>query len=144
MRTLGRFVVGTLGAFCLVWLSAYAYYLLVQYLPIPRHWWRAYPAVMYGAEILAFVPFAVVIALLSRRLFPRRAVVSAFACTLAAMVALFVPTVHSYDVLLPSLRINAEFILAFVVGVPLVVFAIQRWLANPAYVVPSIRDKRRQ
>jgi hypothetical protein len=133
MRTLGRFVVGTLGAFCLVWLAVFAYGQLVAHLLITRNWWRANAAIEYGFEILVFVPFAVVIALLSRRLFPRRAAASAFACTLAAMAVLFVPTaVASYDLLLASLRINAEFILTFVIGVPLIVLAIQRWRARPS------------
>src|SRR5258708_16473037 len=131
MRTLGRFVIGTLAAFCLVWLSVFVYGLLVAYLPIPRYWWKAYAATIYGTEIVAFVPFAVVIALLSCKLFPRHAVASSLVCTLTAVIALFVPrAVDSYDLLLSSLRINAEFILLFVVGVPLVVFTIQRWRPN--------------
>jgi hypothetical protein len=133
MRTLGRFVVGTLGAFCLVWLAVFAYGLLLEHLPITRNPWRANAAIVYAVEILVFMPFAVVIALLSRRLFPRFAAASAFACTLAAVAALFVPTaVASYDLLLASLKINAEFILTFIVGVPLIVIAIQRWRVHPS------------
>jgi len=133
MQMLGRFVVGTLGAFCLVWLAVFAYGLLIEHLPITRNWWRAHAPIVYGFEILVFVPFAVVIALLSRRLFPRRAAASAFACTLAAVAVLFVPTaVASYDLLLSSLKMNAEFILTFVVGVPLIVLAIQRWRPRPS------------
>jgi hypothetical protein len=131
MRTLGRFVIGTLAAFCLVWLSVFVYSLLVAHLPIPRHWWKAYAVIIYGTEIVAFVPFVVVIALLSCKLFPRYAVASSLICTLAAVIALFVPrAVDSYDLLLSSLRINAEFILLFVVGVPLVVSTLLRWRAN--------------
>lgn len=133
MRTLGRFAVGTLGAFCLVWLSALAYSLLLGQLPVSRSWWAAHTTVLYAAEILTFVPFATVIALLSSSLFPRRPVASAFACTIAAMAALFVPTVvasYRYDGLWSILRSNAEFILTFVVGVPVVVFIIQRRRAN--------------
>jgi hypothetical protein len=133
MRTLGRFVVGTLGAFCLVWLAVFAYGQLVAHLLITRNWWRASAVIEYGFEILVFVPFAVVIALLSRRLFPRRAAASAFACTLAAVAVLFLPTaVGSYDLLLWNLKGNAEFILTFVVGVPLLVLAMQRWRARPS------------
>lgn len=133
MRTLGRFFFGTLGAFCLVWLAVFTYGLLVEHLPITRNWWRTNAAIVYGFEILVFTPFAVVIALLLRRLFPHRAVAGAFACTLAAVAALFVPTaVASYDLLLSSLKINAEFILTFVAGVPLIVLAIQRWRARPS------------
>jgi hypothetical protein len=124
VRTFGRLAVVTLGAFCLVWLSALAYSLLAQHLLVGRNWWRAYPAVIYGIEILVFVPFAVVIALLSRGLFPRRAVACAFACTLAAMAVLFVPMANgSYEMLLASLNVNKEFVLTFVIGVPLLVFA---------------------
>ena len=133
MRTLGRFVAGALGAFCLVWLAIFAYGLLVEQLPIIRNPWRANAAFVYALEVLVFLPFAVVIALLSRRLFPRYVVASAFACTLVAVAVLFVPTaVHSYDLLLSVLRINAEFILTFVIGVPLIVLALQRWRARPS------------
>jgi hypothetical protein len=133
MRTLGYFVLGMLAAFGLVWLSAFVYGLLITYLPISRDWWKAHAAMVYGTEILVFVPFAVVIALVSRKLFPRHAVASSVACTLVAFAVLFAPTaVRSYDFLWPSLRINAVFILTFVVGVPLVVFTLQRWRANPA------------
>jgi len=134
MRTLGRFLIGALAAFGLMWLSVYVYGLLAAFLPIPRYWWKDYAAaIIYGTEILAFIPFAILIALLSRKLFPRRAVTSSLICTLAALVAIFVPTVmDSYDLLLSGLRVMAEFILIFVVGVPLVVFAIQRWRANPS------------
>jgi len=133
MRTLGRFVAGTLGAFCLVWVAIFAYGQLVGHLLITRNWWRANAVIEYGFEILVFAPFVVVIALLSRRLFLRHAAASACACTLVAVAILFVPTaVHSYDVLWPTLRMNAEFILTFVVGVPLIVLAIQRWRARSA------------
>jgi hypothetical protein len=116
-----------------VWLAVFAYGLLLEHLPITRNPWRANAAIVYAVEILVFMPFAVVIALLSRRLFPRLAAASAFACTLAAVAALFVPTaVASYDLLLASLKINAEFILTFIVGVPLIVIAIQRWRVHPS------------
>jgi len=132
MRTLGRFVAGALGAFCLVWLAIFAYGLLVEQLPIIRNPWRANAAFVYALEVMVFLPFAVVIALLSRRLFQRRAAAAAFACTLVAMAALFVPTAGSYYLLLASLKINAEFILTFVIGVPLIVIALQRWRARPS------------
>jgi hypothetical protein len=130
MRTLGRFAAGALAAFCLMWLSAFAYSLLMQRLPISRNWWDAHAAAIYGAEIVAFVPFALGIALVLRKLFPRRAAASAFACTLVAAAALFFPTAvasYRYDVLWLTLRANADFILAFVVGAPLLVLVIQRW-----------------
>ena len=130
MRTLGRLVLGTLAALCLVWLSMLVYSWLVQHLLSPREWWRSYAALRYGVEVLTFVPFAVAIAIVSRTLFQRSVVASAFACTLVAVAALFIPTaVQSLDLLLPMLRINAEFVLTFIIGAPLAVMALQRWRA---------------
>ena len=88
----------------------------------------AHPAVLYAVEVLTFVPFAVVLAVFFRRLFLRHAIASAFACTFIAMAAVvFVPTaLRSYDLLWPVLRVNAEFILTFLIGVPLATALLQR------------------
>ena len=117
-----------------MWLSVTVYGLLVAYLPIPRHWWKDHAvAIGYGTEILAFVPFVILIAFVSSRLFPRNAVASSFACILVVLVATLAPNaVESYDLLLSGLRFSVQFILMFVVGVPLSVFAIQRLRANPS------------
>ena len=127
MPTLGRLVLGVLCAFCVVWLSALAYGQLIEHLPVSRDWWKAHPAILYAVETLTFVPFAVALAVFFRRLFVRRAIANAFACTLVAMAASFVPTaVRSYELLWPVLRINAEFILTFLIGVPLTAFVLER------------------
>src|SRR5215472_554948 len=127
MRTFARLALGALCAFCVVWLSALAYGQLLEHLPVSRIWWQAHPAILYAVEIVTFVPFAVVLAVLFRRLFLRHAIASAFACTLVAMAAVFVPTaLRSYDLLWAVLRVNAEFVLTFLIGVPLTAALLHR------------------
>src|SRR5262249_50240665 len=127
MPTFGRLVLGVLCAFCVVWLSALAYGQLIEHLPVSRIWWIAHPAILYMVEVLTFVPFAVVLVVFFRPLFLRHAIASAFACTLVAMAIVFVPTaLRSYELLWPVLRVNAEFILTFLIGVPLIAMLLQR------------------
>jgi hypothetical protein len=136
MRTFARLVLGVLCAICVVWLSALAYSQLIEHLPVPRGWWMAHPAILYAVEVLTFVPFAVVLAILFSRLFLRHAIASAFACTLVAMAVVFVPTaIRSYDLLWPVLRVNAEFILTFLIGVPIAVIVLHR--RQPATSSPA-------
>jgi len=131
MRMLGRFAVGTLGAFCLVWLAVFAYGLLIEHLPITRNWWRAHAAIVYGFEIW-FSCLSRCHRALSRRLFPRRAAASAFACTLAAGLS----CCPDGSGLLRSSVVQPEGERGvhshICVGVPLIVLAIQRWRPRPA------------
>ena len=100
---------------------------MIEHLPVSRIWWKAHPVILYAVETLTFVPFVVVLAVFFRRLFLRHAIASAFACTLVAMAVVFVPTaIRSYDLLWPVLRVNAEFILTFLIGVPIAVIVLQR------------------
>jgi uncharacterized membrane protein len=131
MRALGRLAIGAVLAFAAVWLSAFAYSMLIR--SVPFGWWQAHIGILYTAEILTFIPFVVALALLSLRLFRRHAVTSTFACTLVGVTAALFPTaLNSYrqDVLWLTLRANAEFILMFVLGAPLIVLALQRWRAD--------------
>jgi hypothetical protein len=130
MRVLGRLAIGAVLAFAALWLSAYAYGLIVR--SVRLGWWQAHIGILYTVEILTFIPFVVALAFLLLRLFRQNAVASTFACTLVGVAAALLPTVvnaYRQDALWLTLRANAEFILMFVLGAPLIVLAIQRWRA---------------
>src|SRR5450755_5022372 len=134
MRDLARFLLGVLVAYALFWLSVTAYSFVVAHTPIPRHWQQNYPStIILGIEILAFLPFAVLLAFVLGRLFHTHAATYSFACYLAAVVVALVPmAVASSGVLMSSLRLAADVIVIFVAGVPLLVYGMQRWQPNPA------------
>jgi hypothetical protein len=133
MRDLARFLLGVLVAYALFWLSVAAYGFVVAHVPIPSQLLQNYAsASILGIEFLAFLPFVTLLAFILRKLFHLHAVVYSFACCLTALVAALVPTaVESTGVLMASLRLAADVIVIFVVGVPLLIYGMQRWQANP-------------
>lgn len=129
MKHAFRFALGTLSALALMWLAVATFGLAAAFLPIPHSWSReAMYGIGYATEIISLVPFAVLAALAAPTLFKRQVVFWSFACFFLAFAICFTSLAfESRDVLMAALRISIEFILIFVVGVPLLVFLLQWW-----------------
>src|SRR4029077_12235086 len=85
-----KFAFGALGAWALIYLSVTAYGLAAAYLPVPRSWWREFSwFVIYGTEVISFVPFALVGALAAFKLFKTKRVLQSFACFFIALLISF-------------------------------------------------------
>lgn len=136
MKHAFRLALGTFGALALMWLAVTAYG-LAALIPIPRIWWRENAnAIVYGMQIVSLVPFAFVAALAAPTLFKKQTALWSFACFfLASAICLGSLPFESIDVLMAALRVSVELILIFVVGVPLLVFLLQRWHS------PSAQDR---
>jgi hypothetical protein len=132
MKATIKFISGSIGALVLLWLAATTYGLVVAYLPIPQSWREAYPAaITYGTELTSFLPFVFVGACASRRLFKSKGVLWAFVCILVAFGASFgAVALESRELLEAVLRMTFEFVLIFAVGVPSLVFLMERRHAN--------------
>src|SRR5713101_6128279 len=128
MKDAIKFAFGVVGAWVLIYLSVTAYGLAAAYLPIPRSWWGAFSwLVIYGTEVISFVPFALVGALATFKLFKTKRVLQSFACFFIALLISFSSLAfETTEMLGAALRLSLEFILIFVVGVPFLVFLLQR------------------
>jgi hypothetical protein len=132
MKTTIKYIFGSIGALVFLWFAVTIYGLVAAYLPIPRSWWGEYQTVMsYVTKLISLLPVAFVGALASRMLFRDRSALWSLACFLTAFVINFVPIAfESIELLGHVLRLSLDFTLTFVVGVPSLVFILERRHAN--------------
>ena len=134
MSNLARLGLGIAATYGFIWLSVEAYGFVVIF-PTSNYLWKNYPmAVHIGHEAIAFLPFVILAGLFLERVFPVHAFPFSLASTVAALAFVFAPlAAESLDVALSGLSLLSEFVVMFVVGVPLIVFGVRRWRTNLAF-----------
>lgn len=127
-----KFIVGSICAWAIISLAVTVYGLAVAYRPIPKYLLSEYSIIIsYVTQLLSFLPFVVLGAFAAKFFFPLRSVRWSFLCFLSASIAGFWSfAFESPEVLGAAFRLALELDVVFVVGVPIVVYLLERRHAN--------------
>ena len=107
--------------------AVWVFSLLAVYSPFSPGVWKSHPhVVVYVSEAFSYIPFAVLLGLILWRLFPSARVLNALLSVAIATLIGVAPAVADLRAALDNLVALPEFSITYLVGVPAVVYALER------------------
>ncbi len=112
-------------------LAVWIFGLLAVYSPFSLAMWKAHGSlVIYTSQMISFVPIALVLGVILWRLFSSRRVLDAFLSVMIALLVSFADALDDPSAALGVLKEMPQFWMTYLLGVPTVVYVIERLRSN--------------